>query len=137
MSGRALVDTSALLALAGVRDQYHARARDIARRHLAAGRTWCGTTLVLAEFHGLLLKRAGRNTARRTLSALLDDSVYEWLDAPADLVRAAAAAWLDPYQDQDFTVTDALSFEVMRRERIRQAFAFDSHFVTAGFELLS
>jgi predicted nucleic acid-binding protein len=44
---------------------------------------------------------------------------------------------LERYHDQDFTLTDAVSFEVMRRERIRQAFAFDGHFVTAGFELLS
>jgi predicted nucleic acid-binding protein len=136
MNGRALVDTGALLALAGARDQYHGRARDIARRHLAAGRTWCGTTLVLAEFHGLMVKRAGGETARRTVSALLDDPAYEWMDVPARLVRGAASAWLDRYRDQGFTLTDAVSFEVMRRQRIRQAFAFDAHFVTAGFELL-
>ena len=137
MNGRALVDTGGLLALAGARDQYHERARDIARRHLAAGRTWCGTTLVLAEFHGLMLKRAGRDAARRTVAAVLDDPAYEWLEAPPDLVRAASAAWLDRYRDQDFTLTDAVSFELMRRQRIRQAFAFDTHFVTAGFDLLS
>jgi predicted nucleic acid-binding protein len=137
VSGRALVDTGALVALAAPRDQYHARARDIARRHLAAGRIWCGTTMVLAEFHGLQLKRAGREAARRTLSALLTDPAYEWLDVPAELVRAAAGAWLDRYRDQDFTLTDAVSFEVMRRERIRQAFAFDRHFVTAGYDLLA
>jgi predicted nucleic acid-binding protein len=137
VSGRALVDTSALLALAGTRDQYHARARDIARRHIAAGHTWCGTTLVLGELHGWLLKRAGRETARRTAAALLDDPVYQWLDVSADLVRAAADGWLARYHDQDFTLTDAVSFEVMRRGRIRRAFAFDAHFVTAGFELLA
>jgi hypothetical protein len=131
------VDTGALVALAAPRDQYHARARETARRHLAAGRTLCGTTLVLGEFHGLLLKRAGGETARRTVAAVIADPAYEWLDAPAELVRAAVGAWLDRYRDQDFTLTDAVSFEVMRRERIRQAFAFDSHFVAAGFELLS
>jgi len=31
---------------------------------------------------------------------------------------------------------DAVSFEVMRRERLTHAFAFDKHFVTAGFKLL-
>lgn len=137
MSGRALVDTGALVALAAPRDQYHARAREAARRHLAAGRTWCGTTLVLAEFHGLMLKRAGGETARRTVAAVIADPAYEWMDASAELVRAAVGSWLDRYRDQEFTLTDAVSFEVMRRERIRQAFAFDTHFLTAGFELLS
>jgi hypothetical protein len=50
---------------------------------------------------------------------------------------AASAAWLDRHRDQDVTLTDAVSFEVMRRQRIRQAFAFDTHFLTAGFEFLS
>ena len=137
MSGRALVDTGALVALAAPQDQNHRRAREIARRHLAAGRTWCGTTMVLAEFHGLHLKQAGRDAARRTVSALLADPAYEWLDPSADLVRAAVGAWMERYGDQAFTLTDAVSFEVMRRERIRQAFAFDRHFVSAGFELLA
>jgi predicted nucleic acid-binding protein len=125
------------VALAGTRDQNHARARDIARRHLRAGRTWCGTTLILGEFHGLLLKRAGRDVARRTLSALLEDPIYQWIDTPAALVRDAAAAWLDRFHDQGFTLVDAVSFEVMRQEKIGQAFAFDAHFATAGFELLA
>jgi predicted nucleic acid-binding protein len=123
--------------LAGPRDQYHLKATDIARRYLAGGRQWVGTTLVLAEFHGLMLKRAGRDPARRTLAALQADPAYEWLDVPAGLTREAAATWLERFPDQDFTLTDAVSFEVMRRERIRQAFAFDQHFQVAGFELLS
>jgi predicted nucleic acid-binding protein len=130
------VDTGALLALAGVRDQYHDRARTVAQRHLAAGGTWIGTTHVLGELHALLLKRAGPESARRAVAALLDDPGYEWLDAPAELVRAATSAWLDRFHDQRFTLTDAISFEVMRREQLSQAFAFDAHFVTVGYQLL-
>jgi len=136
MSGRAFVDTGALVALAGTRDQYHARARDIAQRHLAAGGSWLGTTLILAELHGLLLKRAGPEAARRTVAALLDDPIYEWLDVPQELVRRTLGGWLERFRDQPFTLTDAVSFEVMRRERIKHAFAFDGHFVTAGYALL-
>jgi len=136
VSGRAFVDTSALVALAGSRDQNHTRALDIAKRHLQAGGTWVSTTMVLAELHGLLVKRADPSVARRTLSALFDDPAYRWFDAAADLARDAVRRWLERYHDQRFTLTDAVSFEVMRRERVRRAFAFDVHFVTAGFELL-
>lgn len=136
MSGRAFVDTGALLALAGSRDQFHARARDLASRHLATGGTWIGTTLILAELHGLLVKRAGPHAARRTVAATLTDPAYEWVEVSPDLVRAATDRWLDRFQDRDFTLTDAVSFEVMRRERLEDAFAFDQHFVTAGFHLL-
>ena len=137
MTERAFIDTGALLALAGSRDQYHARAREIAERHIALGGTWVGTTLVLAELHGLLVRRASPAVARQTSWALLNDSAYDWVDATTDLVSTGVGSWLDRYHDQDFTLTDAVSFEVMRRERLRRAFAFDTHFVTAGFELLS
>jgi predicted nucleic acid-binding protein len=136
MSGRAFVDTGALLALAGTRDQYHRRARAIAERHVAGGGVWVGTTLVLAELHGLLVKRAGPDAAQRSLAALLDDPICEWLEASQDLVRSALAGWIERFRDHPFTLTDAVSFEVMRRKRIKYAFAFDGHFVTAGFQLL-
>ena len=40
---------------------------------------------------------------------------------------------LRKYSDQDFSYTDAVSFAIMRRQRIRKAFCFDKHFATAGF----
>lgn len=52
------------------------------------------------------------------------------------LVSEAKSNWLDRFHDPSFTLADAVSFESMRREGITQAFAFDQHFVTAGFELL-
>lgn len=61
---------------------------------------------------------------------------YEWLDAPVTLVSEAMSHWLDRFPDQSFSLADAVSFELMRRERLTQAFAFDQHYVTAGFELL-
>ena len=133
----ALVDTSALVALAAPRDQSHAAAVAIARGFLERGGRFVGTTLVLGEFHVLVLQRQGSETARTALTRLLDDVAYQWVGVPPDLVRDAMSAWLHRFRDQRFSLTDAVSFEVMRREKIDSAFAFDRHFVTAGFELLS
>lgn len=135
--GRALVDTSALLAVASARDQFHARAVTIAKRHVAAGGSWTGTSLVLAELHGHLLKRGDPALARRGVAGLLTDPAYDWVDVSTELVRSAVGAWLDRFTDQQFTLTDAVSFEVMQRERLTHAFAFDQHFETAGFQLLT
>jgi predicted nucleic acid-binding protein len=33
-------------------------------------------------------------------------------------------------------MTDAISFETMRRQRVSHAFAFDRHFELAGFKLI-
>lgn len=136
MTARALLDTSALLAIASPRDQHHGEAVAIGRRFLAAGGRWIGTTLILGELHTHLLYRAGREVARTHLAALLADPSYEWLDVTTPLVRGAIAGWLDRFGDQRFSLTDAVSFEVMRRGRVEVAFAFDPHFVTAGFDLL-
>jgi len=135
-ASRALADTSALLALANPRDQYHARATDIARRFFAAGGRLAGTALVLGELYSHLLYLMGPAAARRATVALLDDPGYEWLDTPVSLVRAAVSGWLERFADQRFSLTDAVSFEVMRRQRLTTAFAFDRDFVTAGFDLL-
>ncbi len=133
---RALVDTSALLALARRRDQHHARAVEIADRHLAAGGQYVGTTLVLGELHSHLLYLRGPRDARAVLLHLLDDPVHEWVEVPASLVREAVVNWLARYPDQRFSIVDAVSFEVMRRMGLRHAFAFDRHFEVAGFEVL-
>ncbi|HVX40231.1 MAG TPA: PIN domain-containing protein [Gemmatimonadaceae bacterium] len=133
---RVLVDTSALLALANGRDQWHARAVRIARANAASGIRYVSTTLVLAEFHAHVLYVRGPDEARRRVSALLEDPVHEWHPVDAAFASDAVAHWILRYADQRFSLADAVSFELMRRERLKQAFAFDKHFETAGFALL-
>ena len=133
---RAAIDTSALLALASSRDQYHKRAVEADRRFRASGGRWIGHTLVLTELHGHLLRRLDPQSARRVLDAILDDPLFEWHDASVDMLRDAVARWINRHADQRFSLTDAVSFELMRREKVTRAFAYDRDFTTAGFELI-
>jgi predicted nucleic acid-binding protein len=132
----AAIDTSALLALASSRDQYHGTALDIAGRFRARGGRWISTTLVLGELHGHLLKRIGAASARRVVEALLGDPIFDWHDASVDLVRGAMDQWITRFADQRFSLTDAVTFELMRVAKVRAAFAFDRDFTTAGYVLL-
>lgn len=133
---RALVDTSALIALAVQRDQWHARAVRAARTNASSGVRYVGTTLVLGELHAHLLYLRGPSDAREAVTRLLEDPAHEWLTVDTDLARHATARWLLRFPDQRFSLVDAVSFEVMRRERITHAFAFDKHFEVAGFTLV-
>ena len=47
------------------------------------------------------------------------------------------AGSLERFRDQRFSLADAVSFEVMSRDGLEQAFAFDRRFRTAGFEMLA
>ena len=134
---RAAIDTGALLALASPRDQYHERAVDIEARFRRAGGRWVGNALVLGELHGHLIRRRDPVTARRVVAAVVDDPAFDWHDTSVELVRDALTRWMARFSDQRFSLTDAVTFELMRRERLTRAFAFDQDFVTAGFELLA
>jgi predicted nucleic acid-binding protein len=133
---RAAVDTGALLALASSRDQYHDRAVATEASFRRGGGQWIGTTLVLAELHGHLLRRLDPSSARRILEAVIADPAFDWRDATMQLVQGAMNRWMLRFADQRFSLTDAVTFELMRTERITRAFAFDQDFVTAGYELL-
>ena len=55
-----------------------------------------------------------------------------YLDASTE---AKAENILEKFSDQDFSFADAVSFVVMKDLGIKHAFAFDRHFVRAGFSL--
>lgn len=133
---RVLIDTSALLALSHARDQHHARAVEIAQRHRSAGGTFVGTTLVLSEFYSHLLYLRDGAVARTALRHLLEDPIQSWVEVGPELVGQAMSGWLMRFEDQPFSLVDAVSFQVMRAEKVTAAFAFDHHFEVAGFELL-
>jgi uncharacterized protein len=133
----ALIDTSALLALAHGRDQYHEAAVGIFQRHRARGGMFVGTTLILTELYSHLLYLRGPATARTALRLLLDDPIHRWHDVGAPLLGEARERWLERFADQPLSLVDAVSFEIMRRDSVHVAFAFDHHFAVVGYQLLS
>ena len=50
-----------------------------------------------------------------------------------DSIDARAWQWLRRHDERAYSYVDATSFEIMRRERIAEALAFDGDFAAAGF----
>lgn len=129
------VDTGAWVALADADDEYHARAAslypDLLRRHLLVTHN-----LVIAETYILIRRALGHSEAFLFLEKISSSPRIQKVYSDQTL-EAEAESILGKYKDQDFSYTDAVSFALMAQMQIRQAFAFDHHFSTAGFERIS
>lgn len=126
------VDTSAWYPLADRDHPDHAAIVDVLTDRIRDGARVVTTNLVVAETHALLLRRGGREGALRFVSEIRSDPIVVETSTP-ELEGRAVADWLVRYDDQAFTLTDAVSFVVMADRGIREALALDRHFATAGF----
>jgi predicted nucleic acid-binding protein len=53
-----------------------------------------------------------------------------------DLERTAVRDWLERFDDQPFSLADAVSFAVMDDRGIREALTLDHRFAVAGFVMV-
>jgi len=128
------VDTGALVARVPPRDQYHRASR----------RGWdtlenveiklFSSEHVLDEVTSLLGRQAGANYAARWARDHLASNEIVWLNASRDDWHDAFR-WLEKFSDQKLSLTDCLSFALMRREGMGAVFGFDHQFELAAFEL--
>ena len=44
--------------------------------------------------------------------------------------------WLERHQDKRYSLTDCLSFVVMKQFKLKAALTFDKHFAQAGFQMV-
>jgi predicted nucleic acid-binding protein len=130
------VDSSAWIALLDSRDGFHQEASAFQR---VLGRGVHGrlvtTDYVLDESVTYLRLRAGPEEIRRFREVL---STSESLQVVWTSPDRFWAAWemLEKRPDNQWSLTDCLSFITMTSLGIRSAFGFDSDFLQAGFVLL-
>jgi len=127
------LDTSAWFAALSAKEYGHTLCRQAYREAIERGAALLTTSLVVAEMHVLLSRRVSMPFARRFLEALNDDQ-HEVVCPDAEFLWRATSRWIARYPDQDFSLCDAVSFEVMRARRVTKALALDHHFTIAGYE---
>lgn len=135
MRAEIFVDAGAWVAVVSNGDQHHAAAAAEYRRLVAASLPLVTTNLVVAEAHALIRRDGGHARAMRFLESLRTTTRVERIYSDVDLEERAERL-LAQYADHAFSFADAVSFVVMQERGITEAFAFDRHFLIAGFSVV-
>ena len=130
------LDTSGWIAAAVRGQARHEEARAAYTSAVREGYRIVLTPMILGEAHALFLRLLGLPKATAAIDSALLDPTHVVLPVDGALIKAATERWLKPYRDQGFSLCDAVSFEIMQREKITRALAIDRHFVAAGFEIV-
>jgi predicted nucleic acid-binding protein len=129
------IDTGAWIALALSRDPLHGRARQIWSSVLRSGALKRTSVPVVLETFTFLQRNTTQEVALGWKDSLAELSRFRVLDCTRNDVDRAWTA----FERRDFhklSAVDATSFVIMKKSRIRIAFAFDHHFAQAGFRML-
>ncbi|HEX6798001.1 MAG TPA: PIN domain-containing protein [Ktedonobacterales bacterium] len=126
------MDTSAYYTLAAPTErERHRQAQAAVQRFGRVEPEFYTTNYVVAETHALILNRLNRDLAERFLDRLYASATRIIQASEADQTRARAL--IHRHQDKPYTLTDAVSFAVMRRLHLKTAWSFDHHFEDMGF----
>jgi hypothetical protein len=127
-----LIDTGYCLALLRPRDVLYPRAQAWA---LAVREPLVVTEYVLLEAVNSLSAPATRAKAPVLIARIRSDPNIEVIPASSELFEAGLQLHAQR-PDKDWSLTDCISFVIMRRRGILRALAHDHHFEQAGFEAL-
>lgn len=127
------IDTSAFYALLDRDDVNHVRAKKAWTELLDNDSALVTSNYIVVESLALVQNRLGLHALRAFHEDLLPLVNIEWIDEP--IHRSGLSALLAASKRR-LSLVDCVSFEVMRKERIKTAFVFDPHFKEQGFHCI-
>jgi predicted nucleic acid-binding protein len=133
-SRRIFVDTNGFVALGLDVDEHHRDAVSIFGNFAKTRQFVVTTNFIVAETHAVMLRRDGRDSALRIIDRI--NRAVEHIERVTEADEERAVAILRQYDDKTFSYTDATSFAVMERLKLRDVFTFDRHFEQFGFSPL-
>ena len=135
VEGELFVDTSGWFPLVDSHERAHAAVVRALRAAVKARRRLVTTNLVVAETHALIMRRIHRDAALAFVREVVRAPNIV-VSSSSDIETTATSDWLDRFEDQDFSLTDAVSFVIMKQRGIRDVLGLDHHFTIAGFDLI-
>ena len=125
-------DTAYLLALVNPEDEFHKRARALTA---GVGQRLVTTAWVLTEFVDALSRPPNRELAVECVSDWQADPRIT-IVPPSPALFDAGMSLFAERGDKEWSLTDCISFVVMRERRLSEALTADHHFEQAGFTIL-
>jgi uncharacterized protein len=125
-------DTYYFLALGNPRDAKHVRASAFAR---SATQPIITTAWIVTELADALCRSVNRPAFAKMLNLIRNTPMMTVVPAH-QLLMDRGLALFAARPDKDWSLTDCISFEVMRDRGLNDALTADQHFVQAGFQAL-
>jgi len=136
MSGNSVfLDSAYAIALAVPADQHYPQTKALAAEVLRSRIRMITTRDVMVEVANALSRVRYRSAAVATLKAFAADPLIEIVERTPELYREAFELF-EQRPDKEWSLTDCLSFVVMRQRGLTEALTSDEHFEQAGFKAL-
>jgi len=138
MNKAVFVDTSAWIMLLNKSERLHEDAAGIYTEKLK-GVLLLTTNMVVGETYTWLRKKVGFAPAYDYLCAINRKATLGQVEIlyPDRALEKEAANILERFKEHQFSYADAVSFAAMQKNGIKKAFAYDHHFLAAGFEVIN
>ncbi|MBN1981176.1 MAG: PIN domain-containing protein [Chitinivibrionales bacterium] len=128
------VDTGAWFAIADSSDQFHQRAVEHLKKLTEKASRFVTSNLVIHETVLLLARRLSKKAAGQFLDMVYTDEIVTIIQSTESMEQKAHVIF-KKYTDQDFSITDCVSFVIMKDARIKEVFTFDKHFKVMKFSV--
>ena len=129
---RIFVDTVAWIALINSRDSLNAKAKSVFQGLRDQNYSFVTTEFILLEFANALSAPAFRQKASLFIDGLRRSEDVEIIGASSALFSLGIELYRERL-DKEWSLVDCISFVVMNRQDISEAFTEDHHFEQAGF----
>lgn len=128
------VDTSAIVAIINRRDVSHLGAKAQWENLLSSDSTLLCSNYVIVESIAIIQRRLGIEALRVFQEDIVPLINIEWVDEQTHCTGTTA---LLAAAKRELSLTDCISFSVMRRLGVKDAFTYDKHFAEEGFNCLT
>jgi len=132
MTRTVIVDTSGFYALLDGGDPFHARARECFEQAVEESWQLVTTSYILHESWALIQARLGWDAVDAWRDRVVSSCDIVWVDAT---LHGLGEARCRQARERRLSLTDCVTIEVMRRDRIDEIIGDDEHFFREGFRI--